>query len=133
MAKGTSFRYRDTQTGKFVPRSTWNRSKAQGGKRYKREKIEAHPEGEYQINVKYKPNQASKVEVQIAAEGPPGQSKSQVIAAIEYRIREGEDKEGWVTHVAEWRKAGKTYAGDDEEVTWRGLGFIFPQATKNLR
>lgn len=29
-------RYRDTKTGKFVSASTWRRSRARGGKRYKR-------------------------------------------------------------------------------------------------
>jgi hypothetical protein len=32
------YRYRDSRTGRFVSESTWKRSKAQGGKRYKRER-----------------------------------------------------------------------------------------------
>jgi len=32
------FRYRDTKTGKLVSESTWKRSRAKGGKRYKRER-----------------------------------------------------------------------------------------------
>lgn len=31
--------YRDSETGRFAKRSTWNRSKAQGGTRYKRETV----------------------------------------------------------------------------------------------
>jgi hypothetical protein len=33
------FIYRDTTTGRFASKQTWKRSKAQGGKRYKREKL----------------------------------------------------------------------------------------------
>lgn len=33
------WRYRDRKTGRFAKKSTWKRSKAHGGKRYKREKI----------------------------------------------------------------------------------------------
>lgn len=33
--------YRDSKTGRFVKRSTWKRSKAKGGKRYKRERVKA--------------------------------------------------------------------------------------------
>lgn len=32
--------YRDTVTGKFVKKTVWSRSKARGGERYKRQKIE---------------------------------------------------------------------------------------------
>jgi hypothetical protein len=33
--------YRDSKTGKFVKKSTWRRSRARGGDRYKRERITA--------------------------------------------------------------------------------------------
>lgn len=34
-----AFRYRDTKTKRFVSKATWARSKAQGGTRYKRERV----------------------------------------------------------------------------------------------
>lgn len=34
--------YRDKRTGRFVKKSTWQRSKRQGGKRYRRETISPH-------------------------------------------------------------------------------------------
>jgi hypothetical protein len=36
MARRRQARYRDTRTGHFVSRSTWKRSRAQGGTRYRR-------------------------------------------------------------------------------------------------
>jgi hypothetical protein len=39
MAKRTSTRYRDKDTGRFVSKSTWTRSHAHGGTRYKRTKV----------------------------------------------------------------------------------------------
>jgi hypothetical protein len=38
-------RYRDTKTGRWVSKSTWKRSKAQGGTRYKREIPKKRKEG----------------------------------------------------------------------------------------
>lgn len=32
--------YRDTKTGKFSKKSTWQRSKARGGTRYKRQNVQ---------------------------------------------------------------------------------------------
>jgi hypothetical protein len=43
MAKRRQTRYRDTRSGRFVKRSTWKRSRAQGGKRYERETVRIHP------------------------------------------------------------------------------------------
>lgn len=39
-------RYRDRLTGRFVKRSTWKRSKAHGGDRYKRERVPRKKERE---------------------------------------------------------------------------------------
>lgn len=41
MAKETKrpVRFRDTKTGRFVSKSTWKRSRAHGGTRYKRERL----------------------------------------------------------------------------------------------
>lgn len=39
-------RYRDTKTGRLVSKSTWTRSKAHGGTRYKRERREKKVEEE---------------------------------------------------------------------------------------
>ena len=39
MAKKTRTIYRDSKTGHFAKKSTWQRSRAQGGDRYKRERI----------------------------------------------------------------------------------------------
>lgn len=36
--------YRDKDSGRFVKRATWTRSKAQGGKRYVRQKVKQKPE-----------------------------------------------------------------------------------------
>lgn len=38
------FIYRDTSNGKFAKKSTWKRSKSQGGKRYKRQKVKRKKE-----------------------------------------------------------------------------------------
>jgi hypothetical protein len=38
MAKRRQTRYRDSETGRFVSKSTWTRSHTQGGRRYKRER-----------------------------------------------------------------------------------------------
>ena len=38
-----AYRYRDTQTGRFASRDTWQRSKAHGGTRYKRQFFEPSP------------------------------------------------------------------------------------------
>jgi hypothetical protein len=43
MAKRTV--YRDTKTGRFASKSTWKRSKAQGGDRYKRQRVT--PKGKF--------------------------------------------------------------------------------------
>lgn len=45
--------YRDRQSGKFVRKETWKRSKRQGGKRYKREIIEIQEEETWIITFKY--------------------------------------------------------------------------------
>lgn len=39
MARKTFDRYRDTETGRYVSRETWNRSHAHGGDRFKRERV----------------------------------------------------------------------------------------------
>lgn len=130
-------RFRDSRTGRFVSKSTYNRSRAQGGTRYKKTRITKRPkpkapQGEYQINVKYKGAQKSKVEVQISARGPKGASRADVEAAVQYRIENGEDKPGWKTHVTEWLKGTRTYKGDDKEGTWQSIGFLFPESEKRL-
>lgn len=46
MARKTFDRYRDSETGRYVSRETWNRSHAHGGERFKRERVplpEKHP------------------------------------------------------------------------------------------
>jgi len=40
MAKKTITRYRDSKTGKFVSKKTWQRSRVHGGKRYRRQSVE---------------------------------------------------------------------------------------------
>lgn len=132
-AKGTGFHYRDTWSGKFVPKSTWKRSKAQGGTRYKREKQERKKpkEEEYQINVKYKPSDKStKVEVQISARGPRNKTRTQVIQAMETRRRTGEDPRGWKIDIHEWKKAGKVFKSDSG---WTQLGFFINESKKEVR
>jgi hypothetical protein len=132
-SKGTS-RFRDTKTGRFVPKSAYNRSKAHGGNRYKRVNIpppsgtKRDHRGEYQINVKYKPTEKStKVEVQISAQGPKGASREQVLSAVEYRRKNGEDKKGWKVNIVEWKKRSKKLKSTEG---WSTLGFFVGQASK---
>jgi hypothetical protein len=135
-SKGTGFRYRDSKTGRLVSKSTWKRSKAQGGKRYKRERQSPQrsmpePGNEYQINVKYKPSEKStKVEVQISAQGPKGASREQVISAVEYRRKHGQDKKGWEVNIVEWKKGTKKFKSSEG---WETLGFFVNQASKSVK
>lgn len=82
-----------------------------------RKRLQRH---EYQINVKYIPKEGAKVEVQIAAFGPPGQTREQVITAVDYYLDEGEnmeDDEGnivWEVHIRFWERYGRQSFGDDE-------------------
>jgi hypothetical protein len=39
MARKTTQRYRDRETGRFVSKATWQRSRAHGGTRYKRSQV----------------------------------------------------------------------------------------------
>lgn len=39
MAKKTTQRYRDRETGRFVSKATWQRSRAHGGTRYRRQSV----------------------------------------------------------------------------------------------
>jgi hypothetical protein len=39
MAKKTTQRYRDSKTGRFTSKATWQRSRAHGGKRYRRQSV----------------------------------------------------------------------------------------------
>lgn len=43
MAAKTRTIYRDTRNGQFAKKSSWQRSKAHGGTRFKRERIKAAP------------------------------------------------------------------------------------------
>jgi hypothetical protein len=70
---------------------------------------------EYHVNVEYTALAKNNPEIQISAIGPSGRSRSQVIKAVEYFLDIGESPRGWDIHVVEWKKAGKTYKGDDSE------------------
>ena len=94
--------YRDRQTGRFVKKTTWTRSKAQGGTRYVRQggtakarekarKRAPKRKGgerlsqeftEYQVNVRYKHRAAAAVEVQVSAQGPAGATRRDVLEAL---------------------------------------------------
>lgn len=134
-SKGTGFHYRDSRSGRFVPKSTWKRSKAQGGKRYKREKQKsAKREQEYEINVKYKlDDKKAKTEIQIAAHGPSGKKSKEVTDAIEEYRETGEAPEGWTFHVVEWTRPKGKFTGDDTELTWDSIKRIMPFSKVNAR
>lgn len=46
----SGFRYRDSKTGRLVSKAKWKRSKAQGGKRYKRETVKPRKPRKKQID-----------------------------------------------------------------------------------
>lgn len=130
-AKGTAYHYRDTRTGRFVPKSTWKRSKVHAGKRYKREKQRPREEEEeYQINVKYKEGKQSKIEVQISAQGPAGKNRQEVIEAINIRRETGHNPQGWKIDIIEWRKASQTFKTSSG---WKQLGFFYDQSQKKVK
>lgn len=89
--KRTRTVYRDTQTGKFVKRSTWKRSKAHGGRRYKRERIKERPGGgapptpgtEYVIAETYRGKKRNRGEIRIHVIGPAGLTKDEVLDRVE--------------------------------------------------
>ena len=62
---------------------------------------------DYQINIKYKPNFGAKVEVQVSAQGPPGQSKEQVLDAVNFYMGSGNNLPEWDVHIRIWEKYGR--------------------------
>lgn len=61
----------------------------------------------YQINIKYKPNFGAKVEVQVSAEGPAGQTKEQVLEAVNHYVGTGNNLPDWDVHIRIWEKYGR--------------------------
>lgn len=73
--------YRDRKTGRFVRKSTWTRSKAQGGTRYVRQKVERR---------RVAPSPVPEIEpIEIA---PPEQLEPEEAAEFELEIDIGEDE-----------------------------------------
>jgi hypothetical protein len=62
---------------------------------------------EYQINIKYKPNFGAKVEVQVSATGPAGQTKEQVLEAVNFYMGSGNNLPEWDVHIRIWEKYGR--------------------------
>ena len=71
-------RYRERDTGRFVKESTWRQSKAQGGKRYKREKV-TPPRKQREITP------------------PPGKAMWRVTVSAPYYHRKGGKKRGSIS------------------------------------
>jgi hypothetical protein len=79
---------------------------------------------EYQINVKYKPSQGPKVEVQISAIGPVGRTRADVEQAVQERIDTGNSPRDWIINIVQWERYGRQFFGNDESA-WRQLRFFF--------
>lgn len=94
------FRYRDSETGRFVSKRTWKRSKARGGTRYKRQRIvPVRPPAkvlrfvEYKFYLSYL--KRKKLDVEIFVYGPPGITKEEGLAVMEEWLFSGTMPKGW--------------------------------------
>lgn len=81
-------RYRDTKTGRLVSKETWKRSRARGGKRYKREYTKPKPKNTYYLcSVKYDSDSGSfRVDFIVNAHIPKGYSEEKIETLISERI-----------------------------------------------
>jgi hypothetical protein len=121
--KGTAYHYRDTRSGRFVPKSTWKRSKAQGGTRYKREKQKRKKE--YMVNVIHEDGGkgSPEVELQISVMSDNPTTKKKVLQAVESRMKNGKDEKGFETEIKFWKKGTKKFEGEtaSDDNAWTRL------------
>lgn len=133
-AKGTTYHYRDTRSGRFVPKSTWKKSKAQGGKRYKREKQKQKTE--FMVNVIHADGGigSPEVELQISVQAPSGSSKEEILEAVETRMDEGNDEEGFSTKILFWKKGSKKFDGEtaSDDNAWTRLSHFMRLSTSKV-
>jgi hypothetical protein len=82
------------------------------------------PTTEYQINVKYKPEKAAKVEVQISVRARRGLTRGQIEEAVQRRLDTGRDSRGFRSRIVHWERYGRQFFGTDEKA-WNQLKFFF--------
>lgn len=129
MSKAKRFVYRDRRTGRFVKKSTWSRSKAQGGSRYVRKtigrklhvrqlpptslRLATSPTVEFVLRAKSHDVKRTKEEpVEVHIEGPADATHQQVSDAVQAWAETGMSSSGFSPPKGiEWR--GKVYDTGD--------------------
>lgn len=84
------------------------------------------------MNVEYTLQVKNNPEIQISVKGPSKANRKRIIEAVEYRFKNGKNPKGWRIRIVEWKKAGKTYAGDDTEATWKAVEGILAEPTTEI-